>query len=348
MPTFQILPLNIRSASNAEYAAFNQHNNRLRLERLPDDPPVPLEESISNIQNKPPYLEMHFWAAWNPTQTEIMGQGFLMIYRVEENQHLAHFNISVLPEHRRQGMGREILRRIVELAQKENRSMLMTMLSGRAPGAVEFMTRLGAFPGQEGHSNQLQLKDLDKDLLARWLTDGQRNNAAFEIGYWDGAYPEEKLQAIADLYELANQIPLGDLQVEDMHLSPTQIRDMEKNLFSRGCERWTFYLIDRATGKFAGYTETVWNPNQPELLQQDMTGVFPEYRNKGLGRWLKAVMLDRVLKERPQVKYIRSHNADANAAMLKINTELGFKPYIVETLWQVETQKSLEYLQASQ
>jgi len=77
-----------------------------------------------------------------------------------------------------------------------------------------------------------------------------------------------------------------------------------------------------------------------------MTGVFPQYRNKGLGRWLKAAMLDKVLKERPQVKYVRAGNADSNAVMLKINTALGFKPYTADALWQVELQKVLDYLNA--
>jgi GNAT superfamily N-acetyltransferase len=77
-----------------------------------------------------------------------------------------------------------------------------------------------------------------------------------------------------------------------------------------------------------------------------MTGVFPQYRNKGLGRWLKAAMLDKVIKERPQVKYVRTGNADSNAAMLKINTELGFKPYMATALWQVEMEKVIGYLRS--
>jgi len=148
------------------------------------------------------------------------------------------------------------------------------------------------------------------------------------------------------LYEVTNQQPLGDLEIEDMHMTPEQIRQIEKNIFARGNQRWTFYVIDRATDKFAGYTETVWNPSRPEVLRQDMTGVFPQYRNRGLGRWLKAVMLDKVLKERLQVKYVRTGNADSNAAMLKINTELGFKPYTADAIWQVELQKVLDYLQS--
>ena len=75
-----------------------------------------------------------------------------------------------------------------------------------------------------------------------------------------------------------------------------------------------------------------------------MTGVFPKYRNKGLGRWLKAVMLERILEKRPKAKYVRTANADMNAPMLKINNELGFKPYIAECVWQVETDKVAEYL----
>ena len=33
-----------------------------------------------------------------------------------------------------------------------------------------------------------------------------------------------------------------------------------------------------------------------------------------------------------------------NAPMLKINDELGFKPYIAEAIWQVDTEKVAEYV----
>ncbi|MBI3460811.1 hypothetical protein HY009_07770, partial [Candidatus Acetothermia bacterium] len=70
----------------------------------------------------------------------------------------------------------------------------------------------------------------------------------------------------------------------------------------------------------------------------------PKYRNKGLGRWLKAAMLEKVLRERPQVKRLRTGNANSNGPMLKINHELGFKPYKSWIDWQVELDKALAYL----
>ena len=98
------------------------------------------------------------------------------------------------------------------------------------------------------------------------------------------------------------------------------------------------------SGRFAGYTEVLWNPNRSAIIGQGMTGVFPEFRNRGLGRWLKAAMLDKILAERPLARFVRTGNADMNAPMLKINDELGFKPYIAEAVWQVETERVREYL----
>ncbi len=344
MVDLQITPINVKAAAQNEYVALNAHGNRLRLERLPDDPPVPLEETILNFQSLPPFLDIKAWAAWKPDQSGIIAHGNLVLLRTGDNKHLAQFEITVLPEYRRQGLGRRFLGLISQAAEADGRRLLMTNTADRAPGGAEFMARIGAKKSLEAHTNQLRIADLGHSLVDDWLKRGQNNQTEFELGLWEGPYPEELLPAVAELFDLTNQQPMGELEIEDMHMTPEQLRQMEANMFARGHQRWTFYIIDRRTGKFAGYTETHWNPNRPEILVQDMTGVFPQYRNKGLGRWLKAAMLDKVLKERPQVKYVRTGNADSNAAMLKINNELGFKPYIAETLWQVELQKVKDYL----
>lgn len=341
--SFHIRPFS-PDASEVEFAALNRHTNRIRLERLPDDPPIPLQETIQNIKSLPPFVDLRLWAAWNTEQSEIIGLGNIFFLRTEENQHLGQFEISVVPEHRRHGLGRQLLRLIAEAARQEKRRLLMTSTIDRIPGGAAFMLRLGAQKGLEAHTNQLRITDVDRALVNRWLERGRKHLDRFELGLWEGAYPEDQLPEIAVLVDLTYQQPFGDLEIEESHMTPEQLRQMEANMFARGNQRWTFYLIDRTNGKFAGYTETIWNSNRPELLHQDMTGVFPQYRNRGLGRWLKAAMLDKVVRDRPQVKFVRTGNADANTAMLKINTELGFKPYMANTLWQVELTKVLDYL----
>jgi GNAT superfamily N-acetyltransferase len=338
---FSIRPLD-KSATPAEFAALNGHINAIRKEHLPDDPPMPVEETTANIQSLPSFVDLRMWNVWDGEC--ILASGHVVFIHMGANLHLAQFDISVLPEYRRQGLGKELLSLVVQAMQGEGRRTLMTSTVDRIPAGEAFMIRMGSKRGLETHTNQLRLSDLDRDLLQRWLEQGRQNLSEFTLGFWDGPYPEDQLQQICQLQDVTNQQPFGDLEIEDVHITPEQIREIETNIFARGSQRWTFYLVDRLTGSFAGYTETVWNPNRPALLRQDMTGVFPQYRGKGLGRWLKAAMLDKVLRDRPEVQLVRTGNADSNAPMLKINTQLGFKPYTADTLWQVEVPQVVEYL----
>jgi mycothiol synthase len=343
-PSVLIKPFNIKEASHAEYAALNAHSNLLRAERLPDDPPIPLEESIQNLQNIPPFVDVKMWCAWDDGLSNIVAEGDIVLLRTEDNRHMAQFTLEVNLGYRRQGIARQLIGLIADAAHADSRRLLITETIDRIPAGEVFMNRLGGQKGLVGHVNQLRIDELDHRLLARWQERGHALGADFELGLWDGPYPEEQLDAIVQLFEVNNQQPFGDIEIEDMHMTPKMLRQSEQSSFARGNQRWTFYVVERSTGRFAGYTETVWNPNRPEILRQDMTGVFPEYRNKGLGRWLKAVMLEKVLADRPQVKFVRTGNADVNAAMLKINNELGFKPYHATGFWQVEVDHIMSYL----
>lgn len=339
-----ILPYNVREASPEDYAAYNRHINRARAERLPDDPPVPLEETIQSLRHLPAFIDVPAWMGWNAGQTEIVASGTIILMDMPDNQHLAQMELVVEPEYRRQGLGRRLLAQLVEAARARGRRLLLTHTVDRIPGGEAFMTRIGGHKGLEAHVNQLRIADLDHGLLERWLAQAAERAPGFELGMWDGPYPDDQIEAIAQLSSLVNQQPLGDLEIGDMTMTPEQLRQTEAHLFARGSQRWTFYVVEKATGKFAGYTETIWNPNRPETLHQEMTAVSPQYRNHGLGRWLKAAMLDKILKERPEVKFVRTGNADSNTAMLKINTALGFRPYMASALWQVEIDRVREYL----
>ena len=145
--TYQFLPFDCKDASPAEYAALNHHTNRMRLERLPDDPPVPLEELIQNLQSIPSFVDLRLWAAWTPAQDEIAALANVSLLRTEENRHMASFDITVLSEHRRQGLGRQMLRRIAEAAAADQRRLLMTDTNDRVPAGEALYAAPG---GEEG------------------------------------------------------------------------------------------------------------------------------------------------------------------------------------------------------
>jgi len=85
------------------------------------------------------------------------------------------------------------------------------------------------------------------------------------------------------------------------------------------------------------------DPLTPHLLGQGGTAVVPSHRGRGIGKWLKATMLERVLDEWPGATLVRTGNADANAPMLAINTRLGFRPAWATIVYEVNIADARRY-----
>ncbi len=338
-----IEPFDLAHASDSEYQAMNRFSNHMRAEVLPDDPPIPQEEAVAEMQNMPSFIRAFAWAAWNPEKTEIVGSANAGFMATEENKHLAWFDLGVLPKYRRQGIGRRLLQAVAEVPRRENRRLMMTGTNARVPAGEAFLEKLGGERAMESHTNQLVLADVDQTLLMQWMTPD--NAGRFVLEFWEGLHPEDLLPAITALNESAmNTMPRDAMDMEDMHFTPEQMQQMDRQMLAGGTERWTLAVREAASGKLVGYTETLRNSSRPLVVRQGGTGVFPEFQGLGLGKWLKAAMLEKVLRERPDARFVRTGNADSNGPMLRINQQLGFRPYLSRTEWQVDTEKVLAYL----
>ena len=338
MSEFQALQF--REIDDAAAVALNHLLNIIRLEREPDDPPHPLDEDLQGWRAIPDLLEVPLWLAWDPSRDQIIAMGDLEIWHTPDNQHLAEFEINVHPDYRRHRWGSRLLHLITAEARRQNRRLMIAGTNSRVPAGAAFMKCLGATPGLEAATNQLCLDELDRNLLQRWLDVPSELRTRFSLGLWEGTYPEDKIPAVVELFQIANDAPHDQIEVEDRQYTAEMLRQFERHQIARGYLRWTYYVVENATGHFCGFTETFWNPNRPAIISQDFTGVHPEFRGLGLGRWLKAAMLDKVLRDRPQVTLVRTGNANSNAPMLAINNALGFKLYNAFTYWQVETEKA--------
>jgi mycothiol synthase len=345
MAVMQIQPFDPRRATDREIAALNSLRNIIRLERSPDDPPMPLPEEAKRLHGIPPLVVIHAWLVWNDGGSELVADGQVSFLEADQNRHVVDFNIEVLPEHRRRGIAGTLLHHLVEAIEQMGRTLMIATTHSTAPSGEAFMRRIGGTVGLPMRISQLDLRDLNRDLVPLWQERAKERAAGFEILRWTGPTPEEHVDAYLNVVEAMNRAPRGDLHVEDWHWTPEQLRQWEESQQARGSELWTMVAREKSTGVFAGYTEVSWHPNRPELLGQGATAVLNQYQNLGLGRWLKAAMLEKVLRERPQVKRIRTGNAFVNEPMLKINIELGFKPYRSEYFWQIEVPQVKAYLE---
>jgi GNAT superfamily N-acetyltransferase len=131
-----------------------------------------------------------------------------------------------------------------------------------------------------------------------------------------------------------NTAPRDDLEEEDEIITPEIWRDVEAKEGARRTDILSYVARHKPTGGLAGFT-TVFCPRlRPDLIWQGDTGVDPAHRNRGIGRWLKAAMALRIKESHPEARRIDTYNAGSNAPMLSINLEMGFRPIMIETVWQ--------------
>lgn len=343
--TVDIRPFDPKGASDDEYAAHYRYITQIRAERQPDRPPVSYEHAVADMKNIPPIVDVHIWAAWDGTGTEIVGTSSAAIMTTGDNEHLVQCEVTVLPAYRGQGIGKALFTKVVRFAEQLHRRLLIMQTEATVPAGREVLEHVGATVGLAQHTNELELSEVDRTLMQRWQERASERAAGFEMGVWEGPpYPESEIETVAKMQDAMNTVPMDDLDIEHFHFSTDQVREMDAAAEARGMRRWTIYVRERSSGNIAGYTEIEWRESQPEIAFQGLTAVFPEYRNLGLGRWLKAAMIEKVLTEQPAIKRVITGNADSNAAMLSINNEMGFKSKAAAILWQLDLERAVEHL----
>jgi mycothiol synthase len=341
--TVQIRQFDPKSATQADWEAITDLTNLRSSIILPDDPQYSVETVKKNWLSTPPVVSEYHWFAWT-SAGELVGRGEVDFINMEENKHMAQVFLFVDPDWRRQGIGSQLLALMNQKAQEGGRRMLLGSVYERDDSGQAFSKTIGAEVGLATHTNQLKIEDADRALIQKWIDRSQERASGYTLEFWDGPYPEEDLEKAAVMVGAMNQAPTGDLDIEDFQYTPELFRQIEATFAAQGVERWTYVAREKATGDLVGYTDIIWQPTKPNIGMINSTGVLEQHQNQGLGRWLKAAMMQKILTEKPNVTLIRTGNADMNEPMLKINNQLGFKPYQANSVVQVSLDKVAEYL----
>ena len=328
---YTLLPFDPATASERELEESGRFQQILAAERVPADPPMAIEALLSRMVT----VSQNEWRAMfaaRDTAGSLVGMGFVGRHLDEpENAHIRWCEIGVHPDHRRQGIGRALFGALVNACDGDDLTF-MGQTSDRVPGGGAFCNALGAEAGLAMKTNQLDLTKLDRAALHRWAAGAP---AGYRLELVAGPLPEALMPAFLESANGMNDAPKGTMRFADEQVTAEQIREREAWSRKAGIERRLIVAVHDATGAGAGFTGLGYDPRVPHVVQQGGTAVTNGHRGHGIGLWMKAAMLEHVLTEWPAARHIRTGNANTNAQMLGINTQLGFQHAWSTIMWQL-------------
>lgn len=323
-------PLELGAAQLREAAELYQAQQR---ERTPEDPLTPIEAIEQRLRAVVPGRWQAYFGA-REVGGALIGYGVVgRSLNEPENAHLRWTELVVSAKHRQRGVGRALLRRLVDaVADQGDDVVLMAQTTDRVPSGSEFARRIGADPGLDMKTNQLDLSTVDRAKVDEWARVSPKG---YRLERIDDTVPAELVAPYIQAANGMNDAPRGDLKMADWNLTEEQIRERESWFKQTGSEWWLLVAVHEASGEGAGFTEVTYDPKISHVIWQQGTAVIDAHRGHRLGMWMKAVMLKRILDERPKALFIRTGNANTNAQMLGINTQLGFVQAWSACLWQI-------------
>lgn len=300
-------------------------------ELAPDgDPPVPYEQRLVDWRNTFESEAVPRWVLWDGPKVVATAGAYLDL---EQNLENAFGVVYVHPDHRGSNRGRVIATPMFDGVQADNRSRIAIEINQGRPEEV-IAIRAGMKPAYTAKRSRLSLPELDWSLMDTWVGRSEERASEYELLFFPGPIDEAYLEAFCELTLVMNTAPRDDYEEEDEIITPEIWRDVEVKEKARKREILTYVARHKPTGALAGFTTVFCHLLQPDQVWQGDTGVDPAHRNRGLGRWLKAAMALKLREAYPEAVRIDTYNAGSNAPMLSINIEMGFRPVMIETVWQ--------------
>src|SRR5262249_56350227 len=111
----------------------------------------------------------------------------------QTNRHLLSAEVYVLREHRRQGVGRRWIPRVVEMMERHQASV-MTASAEDEPGHA-FLRGLGAAPKMTDRESRMDMRQVEWEMVARWVREGQAASPRSRLQLYRHRLPDEALEA---------------------------------------------------------------------------------------------------------------------------------------------------------
>jgi GNAT superfamily N-acetyltransferase len=258
-----------------------------------------------------------------------VGSAFLRVFTAAGQDHLAELELHVHPAERRNGTGSRLLDRAAAAAREHARRCVITQAIAGSPGD-RFLAARSFRKVLTLTYARLPLAEVDVVALAEIV---EQPHSGYRLASWDGTVPDELAETFAASRRAMHDMPMDDTDYGTVTWDVDRVRAAAKAVEKRGQLLHTVVAVEESSGSIAGFTELVVPGDGKGDGQHYGTGVLPEHRGRGLGRWMKAESIRHARERHPDLGGLLADTADSNTHMRGINDELGYTP----------THKSVEY-----
>ena len=322
---------------------FHQLNESLTLEVQPRDSLLDREIIESDLKFNNSDFQIYRWLVFRDKfEKELIGWYVLKVPKessvfAKAKKRIGYIDILIQKEYRRQGLGRLLLKKLVEKSNTIGCEMVQTRTSFES--GIRFCEKLEGKLINIESENRLYFKDVDWNLITKWIEEGRKRNPNTTIKEYYGV-AVEKIEEYCEL--------LAELEMDKPTLEDEDEKQSSENYTPEGYREFVQYMNKKTftvytlrsnekDGRISGITEIFFSKEKsPKRIEQGMTGVKSIYRGRGIGKWLKALMLDYIKNNLPEAEYWVTGNADHNEPMLSINERLGFKHIYTKKTYQFD------------
>lgn len=346
--SFENVRFEPKKASREIWDAYHVYRKAVQAEFRPDDPVLPDEIVETRMKMDDPFSEDRQYLALS--EGRIVGHAGWGVMKpdapgYESNKNFIWGGGTVVADFRRNKVGVSWLGLLLD-SMKDWDKTLLTVWGVESEDGIAFMEWIGAEVKTRFKENRLDFKKIDWNMIEQWVDTGLDKNSDMEVTLYEDKLPGDFYEEYSPiLSRLLMTMPFDDLEHGDIVITPEVLAEDQKKRDELRSQHHT--LVVRAPdGRLAAMTDVTWNPNKETFVNQMFTGVDPEFRGRGLGKLIKAKMLDFLRNKYGNVEWIVTGNANSNDPMLAINNQLGFFLYKQSHTYQLSRDALEEFIQS--
>lgn len=220
-------------------------------------------------------------------------------------------NVSVLPEHRRQGIGTAVLGALMDVAREAGKTLLVGRTTEDRVEAIEFLVHRGFVEHERMKAVRLELAGVEAPSVTP--------PAGIELTSLE-ARPDLVEGVYAVALEALPDIP-GDGETAPGTLEEFRTRDVDRDVVPPGA---FVVALEAATGRAVGYANLMLVPGNAKVAWHGMTAVARDWRGRGVAGALKRATIAWAVAH--GLEALETANDTDNAPMRAVNRRLGYRP----------------------